>query len=108
MSIRPFVRWDARVPVRFGLASEAGEGDWVLHEALDWAQPSEHGAACACCVPRSPAALALADLFTQRARGTAEFKRVLVVAGEGSQAAVRAALLGDPVASARFRLDAPT
>lgn len=99
------MRWDARVPVRFGPASDAGEGDWVLREGLGWGAAT-HGADCACCAPRSPAALALADLFTLRARGGAEFRAVLVVASGAGEAAVRAALQSDPVASARFRLDA--
>lgn len=96
-------RWDARVPLRFGAASDAGPGDAVL-DGAGWAAPGAHGPGCACCAPRGAAAQALSDLFMRRARGSVEFRAVLVVAGDGEQTAVRAALAADPVVSARFRL----
>ena len=109
------VRIDARVPVRFGTAEDADTGDAVLFEgegtpasqlaAQFTVQPGIHAAGCACCLPRSGAALALAELFTRRARGGAEFRSVLAVAtSEGGRAAIVDALQSDPVASARFRL----
>ena len=109
------LRIDARIPVRFGVAKDARAGDAVLSEgegalgpqpaAAFTVQPGRHAAGCACCGPRSAAALALADLFTRRARGSVEFRSVLAVAkSEQGAAAIRDALQSDPVASARFRL----
>ncbi|MDE2573876.1 MAG: hypothetical protein KGL55_01045, partial [Rhodospirillales bacterium] len=61
---------------------------------------------CACCLPRHGAAAALGALFLARARGEVPFfRRVLAVVRDA--AAVRAALAGDVVTAARFRLDPP-
>ena len=104
---------------RFGSASldAAGEGDALLVEGdarVDfWPLPTAvrrspaHAAGCACCVPRSPAALALDRLFQARAKGEVPFfRRVLAVTStpEGDMA-VWAALRTDPLVSGRFRLD---
>lgn len=101
---------DARIPVVFGSRRDAQEGDVVLAGVLDGppgpdlAGPGGHGAGCACCVARTPAAQALGRLFTQRARGEVAFFRRVLVEGQALEAAVRAALQADPVAAARFRL----
>ena len=105
---------DARVPVRFGAMEGAGEGDAVLAEGAGvpggWPGASfeaggVHPAGCACCVGRSAAAGALALLFQRRARGeVAFFRSVLVVGGEAGVAEVRAALAGDPLVAAWFRV----
>ena len=94
--------FDARVPVVFGRSQDAQEGDAVLTGELDGVP--DHGAGCACCVARAPAAQALGDLFVHRARGTIPFFRRVLVDGDAAEAAVRAALQSDPVAAARFRL----
>ena len=105
---------DARLPVRFGplhsrTPTEAvltdsgtpGPGAWAALAAA----PTAHPAGCACCLPRSPAAVALAALFRARATGASPpFAAVLAVLEPGNQAALRAALETDPIASARFRL----
>ena len=93
---------DARVPVVFGSSRDAQDGDAVLAFGLDSAPG--HDAGCACCVARAPAAQALGDLFMRRARGEVAFFRRVLVDGQAAEAAVRAALQSDPVASARFRL----
>ncbi len=65
-----------------------------------------HAAGCACCVARGGAGVALGRLFERRAREeVAFFRRVLVVADEAGRVAVVEALLGDPLASGRFRLE---
>ena len=101
---------DARIPVVFGIGQDVQEGDFVLagplggpfeHNLLGM---SGHGAECACCVARSPAAQALSHLFLQRARGEVAFFRRVVVEEQDLEAAVRAALQSDSVAGARFRL----
>jgi hypothetical protein len=110
---------DARTPVRLlGDAAEAPPGAVVLAEdgaALPagalrverYATPvaTAHPIGCACCQPRSPAAVALDRLFLARMRGDAPwFKEVVAVAAtEAGRAAVTAALAGDSVTVARFR-----
>ena len=94
---------DARVPVAFGARTMEQAGDIVLLDGP--ASAAGHPAACACCSARTPAAEALGQLFTQRARGeTAFFRRVLAVGGPEHEAAIKTALDRDPVVSARFRL----
>lgn len=107
------MRIDARLPVRFGplesrRAHEAVLSDGALagppFEAFT-AGPAGHPMDCACCVPRSGAAMALAALFRARATGTGPaFRGVLAVVGPDGEAAVRAALTDDAMASGRFRL----
>lgn len=66
-----------------------------------------HPVGCACCQPRNPVAIALDRLFLARTRGEGPwFDSIVAVArtAEGV-AAIRAALEGDSVASARFRLE---
>lgn len=108
---------DARIPLRFGPPAAAGADDAFLIEgasalATDAASERFHLAApgipaCLCCPPRNPAGYALGRLFTRRARNeTAFFKRVLAVtATPEGQAAIRTALIVDPLAAARFRLE---
>ena len=102
--------FDARIPVVFGNRCDPQEGDILLAGRLDGpsghdlADAPDHGAGCACCVARTPAAQALSRLFTQRARGEVAFFRRVLVEGQGLEAAVRTALQSDPVAAARFRL----
>ncbi len=64
-----------------------------------------HAAGCACCAPRTPVADALARLWRARATGAAPFfSRVVVLASEPGAASVRAALAGDALARARYRI----
>ncbi len=106
---------DGRIPVVLG--GVAGEGDAVLLEG-DGALPrgaaarfavaaGGHAIGCVCCVPRSDAGRALGGLFLARARGeVAAFGRVVAVTtSTAGRAAVVAAVEGDVVASARFRLE---
>jgi hypothetical protein len=105
---------DARLPVRFGPVRDRTADDAVLTDAGEVPAPPSvafrssaagHTVDCACCSPRSEAALALAGLFRDRAMGACQpFRRVLAVVGPEGEAAVRAALESDPVASGRFRL----
>ena len=106
---------DGRIPVLLAGREAVGPGDAVLLEgdgafpagvAARFSAAGGHGIGCACCVPRSDAARALARLFLARARGeVALFRRVVAVtASPAGQAAVTAAVTGDVLASARFRL----
>lgn len=95
--------FDARVPVVFGAAADARDGDAMLPDMAP--ATTGHVPACACCVQRTPAAEVLGRLFQQRARGeVAFFRRVVVKSDAGGEDAIRAALASDPVVSARFRL----
>jgi hypothetical protein len=111
---------DARVPVRFGAATEAGPDEALLVEGETRVPPGPpvarfrlsaarfgHPPGCACCVPRSPVAEALSWLYLARARGEVAFFRsvVAVVATGAGGAAVRTALGDDQVCAGRFRLD---
>lgn len=107
------MRIDARLPVRFGPLSSRESGEAVLTDGAAAAAPSArfaagmgaHGAGCACCVPRSAAAVALAELFRERAVGRgAAFRGVLAVVGAEGEAAVRKALAVDGLTAGRFRL----
>ena len=112
---------DARIPVLFRTEAAfepeaalllegdraAPDGAVVARFSLRPAQRdlARHGADCACCVPRGAVARALGQLFLARARGEVGFFRsVVVVCGEAGHAEVLAALAGDPIVSARFRL----
>ena len=79
-------------------------GGAVAQEAFDAARP--HAIACACCGGRPAAATALDRLFQARLRGRCGwFDRVLALVGtEAARAQVTAALTGDAVTAARFRL----
>jgi hypothetical protein len=110
----PFI--DARMPLVFGQAAEAGPTDALLCEGegtpgkgRDWFQPdagSSHPADCACCTPRNGAGMALARLILARGRGTGVFfnRVIVVVASPAGRAAVLAALESDPLVSCVFRL----
>lgn len=105
---------DARVPVT--LDTEPVEGDAVLAEVgrvlppgmapNAWFEPAlnAHLPGCACCVGRSPAAMALAGLFAARARGGVPFFRRVVAlpASDAGRAELRAALR-DPLVAGRYR-----
>jgi hypothetical protein len=105
---------DARVLVKLGRLEQAGPGDALLVEgdgpvgggAHFRPVASEHSAGCACCAPRSPAALALNALFQARAKGEGPFFRrvVAVTQTEAGRTAVWAAVSSDPLTAGRFRL----
>ena len=104
---------DARLPVRFGPIDGRKPDEAVLTDGDHDAAPpfarfspeAGHAVDCLCCLPRSGAARALADLFRARAVGQGPpFRGVLAVVGPTGETAVRAALADDPVASGRFRL----
>jgi hypothetical protein len=107
---------DTRIPIVMG--GKPGPNDALLVEdgqtmpatgyavrfTLARAKPG-HITGCTCCTPRSPAAGALTTLFQSRARATAPFfTRVTALASPAGQAAIRAAVATDVVASARFRV----
>ncbi len=107
---------DARIPLVFGLASDAGPADALLLEGegdaaamRDWfvsGGESGHPVNCACCVPRNEAGQALSRLLLARARTHGpRFGRVIaVVHTPAGRAAVLAALDSDPLASSCFAL----
>jgi hypothetical protein len=111
---------DARTPVRLlAHAAEAPPGAVVLAEdgtplpaaparVERYATPvaTAHPIGCACCQPRSPAAIALDRLFLARTRGEAPwFKEVVALAATAAgRDAIMAALEQDSVISARFRV----
>jgi len=107
---------DARVPVLLGQMEQAGQDDALLIEGGEPADgrtaarfdqtASEHAPGCACCVPRSPVALALNALFQARAKGEVPFFRRVVAVTRTTEGdvAVWAALRGDPLTAGRFRL----
>jgi hypothetical protein len=110
---------DARIPLRFAASLEGADDAALLIEG-DAPAPAGravvrfhvratdagHLPSCACCVPAGPAAEALRTLFLARARGAEKFFREVVVLVEtpAGEAAVRAAVCGDPVVCARYRL----
>lgn len=110
---------DARTPVRLlAHAAEAPPGATVLAEdgaALPasparverYATPAAtaHPIGCACCQPRSPAAVALDRLFLARMRGeTPWFEEVIAVTRtEAGRTALHTALEQDSVTAARFK-----
>jgi hypothetical protein len=122
---------DARVEVRFGAAEDAGPEDALLIEGdapaagiapRDGDAPADrpvvarfmlpvrvptHPLGCICCAPRGPVAEALGRLFLARARGEVPWFRsvIAVTRSPGGAEAVRAALTGDVVTTARFRRD---
>jgi hypothetical protein len=112
---------DSRLMVRFGDAAEAGpatallveDGDRAAHAlpgAITAARfalpPTSHVVGCACCLPRGPVSVALGRLFLARARAEVPlFQSVVAVTHSAAgRAAVCAALEGDVVTRARFRL----
>lgn len=110
---------DARTPLRLLDTAEIPPGAVVLAEdgATLPARPlrverfaapllTGHPIGCACCQPRSPVSIALDRLFLARLRGDAPwFTEVVALTrtAEG-RAAVAAAVAGDSVTAARFRL----
>ncbi len=108
------MRIDARIPVRFGRLEDRQPGDTLLIEGTDGPQHAarfdvqarSHPQGCTCCIAREDAGIALADLFTARARDhKSVFVSVLAITRtEAGIRAVKTALASDPVASARFRL----
>lgn len=104
---------DARLPIRFGALDSRQGDEAVVTDGPRAAAPAAffatteagHIPGCACCVPRSGAAAALGTLFRERATTAGPpFRGVLAVVGAAGEAAIRAALDGDPVVSARYRL----
>ena len=67
-----------------------------------------HFLSCPCCAPRSGLARALTRAFAARARGERAFFRrvVLVLAPPADIATIVAEIAADPLAAARFRVDA--
>ena len=106
---------DARLPLRFGTHQDRTPGEAVLTDGPDPGQPPSarfdriappaHPIDCACCNPRTAAALSLASLFRDRALtpGPA-FRSVLAVVTPEGETAIRDALTTDPLVSARYRL----
>ncbi len=95
---------DARLPLRFGPIEDRAPDEAVLTDA-EIGATAGHAVDCLCCTPRSGAALALGALFRARAVGEGPpFRGVLAVVGPAAEAAIRAALADDPVASGRFKL----
>jgi hypothetical protein len=107
---------DMRIPVALGGVPGAEDAclvedgfdmppaGYAVRFALGTGKPG-HLAGCACCTLRGPAAEALTTLFRARATGVAPFfARVVVLASADGEAAMRAALEGDVVTKARFRL----
>ena len=113
------IQSDDRVPVRFGVAGEAGPGDALLIEGeAPGDRPAiarftvpvrvpTHPFGCVCCAPRGPVAEALGRLFLARARGELPWFRCVVAVTHSAAGAdaVRAALTADVVTTARFRQD---
>lgn len=93
------MKWslDARIPVRAQIEGDAVPANAVL---LDAVEPA-HVLGCACCVVRSPGALAFDRLFLARVKGEVAFASVVVPAAVASSA--RAVVEDDMVVRARFR-----
>ena len=88
---------DARIPVRAQTEGDAVPANAALLDALETA----HVMGCACCVVRSPGALAFDRLFLARVKGEIAFASVVVPATIA--AAARAVVEDDMVVRARFR-----
>jgi G3E family GTPase len=107
---------DTRIAVVLGGAP--GATDAVLVEAgvaapaglyISRFSVTVHTAGCLCCQPRSGAGQALAQLFRDRATGSAPFfSRLIVVASQAGEQAVSAAIKTDMLCRARYRLDGAT
>ncbi|WP_419898517.1 hypothetical protein [Roseomonas sp. USHLN139] len=113
------MRWsvDARTPLRLLDVAKLPPGAAVLAE--DGAllppglaaverfappPPGGHPIGCACCMPRSQAAVALDRLFLARTRGTIPwFDEVIAVAHTPAGEATIRAALEDSVVGSRFR-----
>lgn len=103
---------DPRLPLRFGPAATRRPNEALLTEG--WGvgpTPSftvapvrpAHLPGCACCAPRSAAAVVLAEIHRARAVGS-PFEAVLADVTPATAATIRLALDTDVLASARFRL----
>jgi hypothetical protein len=63
-----------------------------------------HGSGCSCCVGRAGLAVALSELFRERAMGRLDlFRRVVLVVPAADTEAVAAMLLRDPLVAGQFR-----
>jgi hypothetical protein len=106
---------DARIPLVFGCAGDAGPGDAVLCEGrgeavagrawFEAGAAAGHDAGCSCCASRNSAGKALGQLLLDRGRGTGPFFRrvVVIVRSDSAREQVAAALANDPLASVCFR-----
>jgi hypothetical protein len=104
------MRLDARIPLVFATLADAGPTDALLVEGQGARAPGRdhftasenpHPFGCTCCVPRNPAALALARLLLARGRGQGPFFRrvIAVTATPAGRATVLAAVQSDPLAA---------
>ena len=113
-------RLDARIPVGFHPASREGAVAWlveagvaVIPDATDGLAASErfslehssHAAGCVCCSGRSNVAEAFRRLFLARAKGGRFFTEVRVAATPQGEAAIRDALVRDPLVRSWFRFE---
>jgi hypothetical protein len=112
--------FDARLPVTFDAGAAPPDAAYLVEHgrsapsgtafAAFGVRRTAHPPGCACCADRGPVAAAFDRLFLAYARGRSPgFARVVVRAATAAgRAAVAAALAGDPVVSARFRLEDET
>lgn len=117
---------DGRIPLEFVTAIPVPRSDTLLvvgdgrtpPAVGAWADvtvinavtsPFAHVAGCLCCTGRGEGiAAALGDIFRRRATGGVKwFTRIIVLPPTGQEAAWRAALAGDVLASARFAICPP-
>ena len=96
------------------LADEAAPipaGEWaaVRRVPADTAMASNvHGSACSCCVGRPGLAVALSELFRERAMGRLDlFRRVVLVVPAADTEAAASVLLRDPLVAGQFRPETP-
>jgi len=93
---------DPRLPVRIVPAGTALPPDGLVLRGAS-PQGRRHLTGCGCCAPRSLVSQALSAAWLARARACTPLSAELVVATEDA-ASVRAALAGDALLRARFRL----
>jgi hypothetical protein len=91
---------DARIPVRALSEGEALPNGAAMLEGFE----ATHVLGCACCVARSPGAVAFDRLFLARVKGERAFASVVVPASVA--AAASAVVSEDVVVRARFRWSA--
>ena len=105
---------DPRIPVFFSGRPGSADTAWLVQRGTPpppasapyWfsaAIPS-HARGCPCCRSQGGVAVVLGELFRSHARENRSLRRVVVLAGASGEAAVRAALMEDPLARSRFRI----